>query len=76
MGMDYRCNKVDVAECSRCKADLSELWKVSTKDMTVGYYEVREGPWAKFANPGERYLCDACMWKDPRYIAVYGEYSP
>lgn len=72
--MNYHCNKFDVAECSRCKMDLFDLlMRNSTKGMTVGYYEVKEGQWARFANPGERYLCDACMWKDPRYIEVYGE---
>ncbi len=73
MNMDYRCNKFDVAECSRCKEDLSELMRASRPDMTVGFYQVNEGQWVAFANEGERYLCDACMWKDPRYIAEYGE---
>ena len=71
--LNYHCNLFDVAECSRCKADLTTLMKASLPDMTVGYYVVKSGDWAKFANEGERYLCDACMWKDLRYIAVYGK---
>nr|WP_143838143.1 hypothetical protein [Nitrospira cf. moscoviensis SBR1015] len=38
--------------------------------MTAGYY-VAEA-WQKYANPGEVYICDSCMWADPRYIADYG----
>jgi len=36
--------------------------------MTAGYYY----DWPKMMNPGELFVCDACMWVDPRYIAVYG----
>jgi len=38
--------------------------------MTAGYYVA--SAWQKCANPGEVYICDACMWADPRYIADYG----
>lgn len=42
--------------------------------MSAGVYVVEgeNNQWAKYANPGERIVCDQCMWKDPRYIAVYG----
>jgi hypothetical protein len=58
--------------CDRCKRDLSVLIALSTEDMTMGYYRAKG--WADFCNPGEQYICDCCMFKDPRYIAVYGEH--
>ena len=56
--------------CDRCrqvlpKADRTEIW-------TIGFYDTTSHDWARFANPGETVVCDACMWADPRYIAVYG----
>lgn len=73
---EYRCDKCDVAECGRCKMDISVLMQASDGVMTIGYYDVRaDSWWAQFANAGEKYLCDACMWKDPRYIAVYGRHD-
>jgi len=38
--------------------------------MTMGYY-LATG-WPDFSNPGEEYICDECMFKDARYIAIYG----
>lgn len=38
--------------------------------MTMGYYLAKG--WLEFSNPGEEYICDDCMFKDPRYVAVYG----
>ena len=66
--------------CDRCKKTFDGD-KVETPEIaaaayfTCGYYEV--GPsakaWGQFANPGENIVCDACMFADPRYIAVYGQ---
>lgn len=41
--------------------------------MTAGYYVA--AAWSAFTNPGELYVCESCMWADPRYIAVYGRHS-
>lgn len=38
--------------------------------FTAGFYK-RAG-WAEFFNEGEGRICDACMFADPRYIAIYG----
>jgi hypothetical protein len=39
--------------------------------MTAGYYVA--SAWEKYANrEWEVFICDACMWADPRYIADYG----
>ncbi len=60
------------AICSRCKKDTGS--PLPDGGMTAGYYHVGAGPsgWSQFANLGEVYICDECMWSDPRYIAVYG----
>lgn len=41
---------------------------------TAGYYLAVS--WAEFTDAGEVYVCDACMWADPRYILIYGRYIP
>ena len=41
--------------------------------FTSGVYVV--GPdsyWSAFARPGEKIICDPCMWADPKYVEVYG----
>ena len=44
--------------------------------MTAGYYVVTgTGGWAEYAKPGEQFVCDACMWADPAYQAIYGVHS-
>jgi hypothetical protein len=62
--------------CSRCKKNIEG----TRSDLaTGGYYDVRptDSPagWDKYANPGETILCDPCMWTDPRYIKVYGDFN-
>lgn len=70
-----KCTKFRLAFCSRCKKDISGLMRVRDYG-TCGYYEVSHGIWSHYAKPGERYLCDACMWADPRYIEIYGVHEP
>ena len=60
--------------CSRCHTNLPGS-KLPDGGMTAGYYDVRgTDGWADYANPGEQYLCDSCMWADPRYIAIHGKH--
>lgn len=59
-------------QCSRCKKNVVSALKMP--DFTGGYYEVAQGEWSKYANPGEVYLCDPCMHSEPRYRAVYGPF--
>lgn len=63
-----RCNLHIV--CDRCRMVVKHAFK-DCDGTTGGYYEVK-GQWKKFGNPGERFLCDACMHRDTRYQAVYG----
>lgn len=40
----------------------------------MGYYVVDKKPWNRFADPGEKYVCDNCMWTDDRYVKVFGRW--
>lgn len=55
--------------CSRCLEAIKDF-EPPGDGMTAGYYVA--AAWGKYANPGEVYICDACMWADARYIADYG----
>jgi hypothetical protein len=57
-----------IIKCDRCKQDIEGL---QTEDFTGGFYRT-EGYWSKFANEGEKIVCDNCMFNDARYILVYG----
>jgi hypothetical protein len=49
---------------------------IATMHGTSGYYWVApESAWQKYAQPGERYLCERCMWDDPAYIKDYGRHE-
>lgn len=61
---------MDEQFCSRCYKDLTGLIALSDEGMTMGYYRAKG--WVEFCNPGEVNICDECMFKDPRYIAIYG----
>jgi hypothetical protein len=43
--------------------------------MTAGYYDVRSGGWAEYAQPGEQFVSDPCIWAHPAFVAVYGVHS-
>ena len=58
-------------QCDRCKKQVNGI---KTETATGGFYEVANPlGWGKYADPGEKIVCDNCMWNDPRYIAVYGK---
>ncbi len=71
-----------IAPCDRCGERIEGyLNKVMLAegviiDVTSGYYDVTpteiEAGWDKLANPGERIICNRCMFTDPRYLEVYG----
>lgn len=56
--------------CGRCRRTLY-YFKEKPDGFTIGYYDI-QGYWGKLVNSDEKYLCDACMWKTPAYIAMYG----
>lgn len=44
--------------------------------FSAGVYVVSLGSsWHEFARPGEVIVCEACMFADPRYVAVYGKHE-
>jgi hypothetical protein len=57
--------------CSRCTKPIKDFQPpADSKGFTSGYYVA--AAWPKYANEGEVYICDACMWNDPLYILDYG----
>lgn len=59
-------DKVTVV-CDRCGKTVEGL---QDESGTAGFYRLTPY-WRQFANEDEKILCDACMWDDPRYKAVY-----
>lgn len=56
--------------CDRCHRKIDGF---RGANVTAGFYDVTGLPWLQFADEGEEFICDECMWTDARYIAVYGE---
>jgi hypothetical protein len=54
--------------CDRCNTELDN------SQSSAGYYDVRTGDYSKFAHKNEKYICDICLWTDPRYIAEHGNH--
>jgi hypothetical protein len=59
--------------CSRCQKQIEK--SNDDSEFTAGYYNTSEGFWARFAEKYEKIVCDSCMWKDERYIKIYGHHS-
>lgn len=64
-------------KCDRCGEWVDGLL---SSLFTAGFYNVtqpneelgtRGGAWSQFGQPGEEYICDHCMWRDPKYIEIY-----
>jgi hypothetical protein len=67
--MSNKVEEINVL-CDRCK-ELIKGQKTAT--FTSGFYLVGPGHgWNRYSFPGEEYLCDKCMWTDPRYVTDYG----
>lgn len=62
---------VTVIRCDRCEK-LVDSPPPKKGEFTAGYY----ANWVNFTNPGEKHVCDACMWADPRYIGTFGDLRP
>ena len=60
--------------CGRCHK-IVEQEPFHTGGMTAGYYNVQGDPnveWGCYARPGEKYVCDSCLWSDPKFIQRRG----
>ena len=55
-------------KCDRCGKTIDGA---QSETGTAGFYNVSNEPWAKYALPGERIICDPCMWSDAGYRADY-----
>lgn len=55
--------------CDRCLLFIPDT--VISPDMTGGFYQVSG---SEYDRGQEAQVCDACMFKDPRYISVYGNH--
>jgi len=58
-------------KCDRCgKAIDGAVGDVPILDesrATVGFYDLNDKYWARFARKSECYICDGCMFEDPAY---------
>ena len=62
-------------KCDRCKKIIDGGFDDHPRyGYTAGYY-IKASSWGKFMAKGERNICDECMFKDPRYIKIYGKHS-
>ena len=62
--------------CDRCGKTVDGMISVTPKDgvvVTDGYYIVSEGNWKEYQRDDEEYVCDQCMWEDPKYTQLYKE---
>ena len=62
--------------CDRCGKTIEGMHVPADetgRGFTAGYYDCSGSPWAEFVEEDEMIVCDACMWAEPRYIAVYGD---
>ena len=61
--------------CSRCHKIVDQEPFPLKSGVTAGYYNVQGDPtfeWGCYARPGEKYVCDPCMWADPKYMERRG----
>jgi hypothetical protein len=61
--------------CGRCHKVVDREPFPANDGMTAGYYDVQGDSrfeWGCYARPGEKYVCDPCLWSDPKFIARRG----
>jgi hypothetical protein len=54
--------------CDRCHEPVEGL---HTSVATAGFYVVDSGAWAKYARPGEHFVCETCIQSMPEYRSDY-----
>ena len=58
--------------CDRCK-QIVEV--IRGEKFTAGIYDMTK--WEEYRRENERYVCDSCMFADPKYLERYGScFSP
>lgn len=64
--------------CDRCGNTVEGIrdsfeFEGRTIKTTSGFYDLSEdGGWVRFAQSGEKQICDECMFGDPEYQKIYG----
>ena len=53
--------------CDRRKQTLEEI---RGDEFTAGFYDMTK--WEEYRRENEQYVCDSCMFADPRYVERYG----
>ena len=61
-----RVTKIKVT-CNRCKKVVEGILN---KDFTGGFFEMTK--WREYRRDNEQYVCDPCMFADPKYVERYG----
>lgn len=61
-----------IVKCNHCSKVVEG---VRGENFTGGFYDVAKGFWKNFARPGEKRLCDVCMWSRPEFQLVYGVFN-
>jgi hypothetical protein len=53
--------------CDRCKQLVEGI---RSEEFSAGFYDMTK--WEEYRRDNERYVCDACMFADPKYVERYG----
>jgi hypothetical protein len=53
--------------CNRCKQIVEGL---RAEAFTAGFYDMTT--WEEYRRENEQYVCDSCMFADPKYVERYG----
>ena len=53
--------------CNRCKQIVEGI---RGEEFTAGFYEMTK--WDEYKRENEQYVCNSCMFADPKYVERYG----
>jgi len=53
--------------CDRCKQIVEGI---RGEEFTGGFYDMTR--WEEYRHENEQYVCDSCMFADPKYVERYG----
>ena len=52
--------------CDRCKQIVEGI---RGEQFTAGFYDMTK--WEEYRRDNEQYVCDSCMFADPKYVELY-----
>jgi hypothetical protein len=53
--------------CDRCQQVVEGI---RGEEFSAGFYDMSK--WEEYRQDNERYVCESCMFADPKYIERYG----